>query len=366
MTPHQRFLAHLRCQPLDRPPLLESGLWAATVERWMAESGLSREEVLAWQRECDAHADAFVDFSMQPPFEERVLAEDEQTVTRTDRMGQVYREFKDNPERSMPEFLDFPVKTRRDWEQVKRRFDPTLPERYPADWAERLTRWRREQPILRLYGFVANYYGGPSLFGFVRMLLGPERALYAFYDEPALVEDMMETITDFSLVVLQKALREAPVTYVLFWEDMAYKTGPLISPAMVRKFMLPRYRRLTEAIRAAGVDLIMLDSDGDVSELVPIWLEAGINGVQPMEQAAGNDLRAYRRRYGRDLAMTGGIDKRALARGREAIDRELAEKIPLALEGGYVPMTDHGIPPDVPWENWQYYWERKKEGMGLD
>jgi uroporphyrinogen decarboxylase len=365
MTPHQRFLACARHRPVDRPPLLEAGVWEATVRRWRAESGRSREEVLAWQAECDAQADTGVDFSMQPPGEERVLAEDTQTVTRTDRMGLAYREFKDNPERSMPQFLGFPVRTRQDWEAVKRRFDPTLAQRYPADWPARLADWRRQAPILRLYGFVANYYGGPSLFGFVRMLLGPERALYAFYDDPALVEDMMETSTEFSLVVLARVLREAPVTYVQFWEDMAYKTGPLISPAMVRKFMLPRYRRLVAAIRAAGVDLIIIDSDGDVSELLPIWLEAGINGVQPLEQAAGNDVHSYRRRYGRDLLLLGGLDKRALARGPEAIDCELAEKLQLAHEGGYVPMVDHGIPPDVSWDNWQYYWERKKKLLGL-
>ena len=365
MTPHQRFLAFARHQPVDRPPLLEAGVWEATVRRWSAESGRGRGEVLAWQAECDAQADTGIDFSMQPPWPERVVAEDAQTVTRTDRMGLTYREFQDNPERSMPQFLGFPVQTRQDWEAVKRRFAPALAERYPVDWPARRAGWRGQGPILRLYGYVANYYGGPSLFGFVRMLLGPERALYAFYDDPALVEDMMETSTEFSCAVLARALREAPVTYVQFWEDMAYKTGSLISPAMVRKFMLPRYRRIVESIRAAGVDQIILDSDGDVSELIPIWLEAGINGVQPLEQAAGNDLQAYRRRYGRDLLLLGGLDKRALARGPEAIDQELEQKLPLAREGGYLPMVDHGVPPDVSWDNWQYYWRRKKELLGL-
>ncbi len=363
MTPHERFLAYVRQQPVDRVPRLEAGAWEATVQRWQAESGRSRAEVLAWQQECDARADVPVDFSMIPPLPEAVVAEDEQTVTRSDRMGQVYREFRDNPERSMPEFIGFPVKDRGDWERIKRRFDPSLPERYPSDWAERLAAWRRDGPILRLYGYVANYYGGPSLFGFVRMLLGPERALYAFHDDPALVEDMMETATEFSTAVLQKALREAPVTHVHFWEDMAYKSGPLISPQMVRRFMLPRYRRMTEAVRRAGVDLITVDSDGDLQELIPLWLEAGLNGVEPLEQAAGNDLRTYKREYGRDLLLLGGIDKRALARGRGAIDEELAAKLPLAQEGGYIPMVDHGVPPDVSWDNWRYYWERKRAGL---
>jgi uroporphyrinogen decarboxylase len=189
--------------------------------------------------------------------------------------------------------------------------------------------------------------------------------LYAFYDAPALVHEMMETVTDFCIAVLQKALREAPVTWMQFWEDMCFNGGPLISPALFRAFMLPRYKRLTEAIRAAGVELILLDSDGEVSQLIPLWLEAGISGVYPMEQAAGNDISAYRRQYGKGLLMTGGIDKRALAQGRAAIDRELEAKIPLALEGGYIPTIDHAIPPDVSYDNFYYYWERKQALLGV-
>ena len=67
MTPHERFPAWRRCQPVDRPPLLESDLWEGTVRRWRSESGLSREGVLAWQDECDAHDDTGVDFAMIPP-----------------------------------------------------------------------------------------------------------------------------------------------------------------------------------------------------------------------------------------------------------------------------------------------------------
>ena len=128
---------------------------------------------------------------------------------------------------------------------------------------------------------------------------------------------------------------------------MCYRGGPLISPVMVAEHMVPRYRRITATIRDAGHDIIMLDSDGDVSALIPLWLDGGINGVFPMEQAAGNDLHLYRREYGRDLLMTGGIDKRALTQGERAIDAELDDKLPLAFEGGYVPHVDHSIPPDV-------------------
>jgi hypothetical protein len=365
LTPHQRYQAFMRFQPVDRCPLQEWGPWASTLARWRRETGLTDAELLRFRQECDTEENVGLNFSIQPPFEERVVAEDATTVTRIDHMGVTHRQFKIDPETSMPEFIGFPVKTRRDWTELKRRFDPSSPGRYPADWAQRVTAWRRDQPILRLYGYVAPYYGGPSLYGFVRMLLGDEQVLYAFHDEPAMVHDMMETATEFSIAMVQKALREAPVTVVQLWEDMCFCTGPLISPAMVREFMVPRYKRITETVRKLGCDIIFLDSDGNVEQLLPLWLEAGINGIYPMEQAAGNDIHAYRRRYGHELLMTGGIDKRVLARDRAAIDRELELKLPLVAEGGYIPTIDHSIPPDVSYANFQYYWERKKKMLGV-
>lgn len=365
MNPHERFQACMHFQAVDRRPLMEWAPWGATTERWMHESGQDRKTVLSYLRDCDPECNAGVDFSMQPPFVEQIISEDEETVVRRDRMGVTCREFKRNPETSMPEFIGFPVKSPEDWKRIKRLFDPSTPGRYPADWNERVSAWNAEKPILRYYGLVANYYGGPSLFGFARMLLGDERVLYAFYDEPDMVHDMMETATEFSMAMLQKALREAPVTLVQFWEDMCYRGGPLISPDMFKTFMLPRYKRITDLIRSLNVDIIFVDSDGKVDTLIPLWLESGINGVFPMEQAAGNDIHAYRREYGRDLLMTGGIDKRALAQGRAAIDRELKAKLSLADQGGYVPTVDHSIPPDVSYADFRYYWQQKKRLLGV-
>jgi len=176
---------------------------------------------------------------------------------------------------------------------------------------------------------------------------------------------MMETATEFSMAMLRKALQEAPVTLVQFWEDMCYRGGPLISPDMFRTFMMPRYKRITDLIRSLNVDIIFVDSDGKVDELIPLWLESGINGVFPMEQAAGNDIHAYRRKFGRNLLMSGGIDKRALARGKDAIDQELKDKLSLVDKGGYVPTVDHSIPPDVSYDNFCYYWKQKKRLLGM-
>jgi len=297
---------------------------------------------------------------MLPRYEERVVDEDEDYITQLSDRGVLMRTPKSPDAMSMPEHLEYPVKTRADWEALKARYDPSDPDRFPSEWAERCERWREDGPVLLFQG-----PRSPSLFGFVRELLGPERTLLAFHDEPGLVHDMMEYNTEFVLGVLRRGLAEAPLSTVFFWEDMCYRSGPLISPAMFREFMLPRYRRVTDLARRLGVDTIFVDSDGDVSQLVPLWLESGINGVYPMEVAAGMDVAALRREYGQDLLMTGGVDKRTLAIGRAAIDQELRARIPVAEEGGYIPHLDHGIPHDVPYDNFAYYWDQKVALLGL-
>jgi uroporphyrinogen decarboxylase len=261
---------------------------------------------------------------------------------------------------SMPQHLKYPVSGREDWEELKKRFKGRDVERFSEDWAVRCERWKEEGPVLLLQGPRA-----PSLFGFVRELMGAERALTAFIDEPELVHDMMEVNTEFLLELLPRVFEEAPISSLFFWEDMCYRNGPLISPAMFREFMMPRYRRITDLARSYGVEEIFVDSDGDVSELIPLWLEVGINGVYPMEVAAGMDVVALRREYGKDLLMTGGIDKRVLAQGQEEIDQELERVLPVAEEGGFIPHIDHAIPHDVPYENFVYFWNRKKELMGI-
>lgn len=360
MTPHHRFTRCMHYLLIDHPVLWEWGPWPSTLRRWQREA-LGEGNQPPQFEECENKVQPGVDMWMLPRFEERVLEENEEYVTKLSDRGVVMRRPKSPDTMSMPEHIEYPVKDRSDWEALKERFDPADPARFPDDWAERCGRWRREQPILVFQG-----PRSPSLFGFVRELMGPERALCAFHDSPDLVHEMMEYNTEFLLEVISRTLDEAPVTAIYFWEDMAYKAGPLISPRMVREFMVPRYRRMTELACRKGVDLSFVDSDGDVSQLIPLWQQAGIRGVYPMEVAAGMDVGALREQYGRNLLMTGGIDKRALAEGTDAIDRELEKRIPVAEQGGYVPHIDHAIPHDVPYENFTYYWQRKKEMLGIE
>lgn len=359
MTRHERFLATMRYQPVDRPPLWEWAPWTATLRRWQREA-LGEGKNAPQYAENENRVQCGVDLWMRPRYEIQELSRDERYITRRTDRGQIER-FPSSPdETSMPEYIGFPVKSRKDWEELKSKFDPSDPGRFPNDWNQRCAEWKEDGPVLVLQG-----PRSPSLFGFVRELMGPEEAMLAFYDDPDMVHDMMDVSTEMAIGMLSRVVKDAPLSAVYLWEDMCYKCGPLISPAMFREFMSPRYKRITEHACGLGIDLVFVDSDGDVSKLIPLWIDAGVNGIYPMEVAAGMDVVKLRREYGRDLLMTGGIDKRVMALGRDAIDAELAAKIPLVEQGGYIPHADHAIPADVPYEAFAYYWEKKKELLGL-
>ena len=293
-----------------------------------------------------------------PAYEPRIISEDEHTFTIRIGGGQVVKYLKSNPDR-MPMYLDWPVKDRATWNEHKRRLDPNTPARWPSDWNAYVQEMNSKSEPLSL--------GVGSFYGYLRNWVGSERILYMFYDDPILIEDMMEHMLYLETEIIKRVLKDIKVQQATFWEDMCYKAGPLISPAMVRKFMMPRYKKITDLLHSYGVDVIYLDCDGNVEQLVPLWLEAGINFIWPFEVAAGNDAVAIRKKYGKDLIIGGTIDKRALIKGKEAIREEVMSKVPFLLEqGGYFPSVDHLVPPDVTFENYCYYINLMREVAGLE
>jgi uroporphyrinogen decarboxylase len=293
-----------------------------------------------------------------PNYEPRFISEDERTLTLRSGKGQIVRYLKDDPSK-MPMFLDWPVKDRATWNEYKKRLDPNIPKRWPTDWNAWVQKMNGESEPLSLP--VGSFYG------YLREWVGSERILYMFYDDPGLIEDMMEQVLYLETEVIKRTLKDIKVQQATFWEDMAYKAGPLISPAMVRKFMMPRYKKITDLLHSYGVDVIYLDSDGNLNELIPLWLEVGINFIWPLEVAAGNDAVAMRKKYGRNLIIGGAIDKRTLIKGKEAIREEVMSKVPFLLEqGGYFPSVDHAVPPDVTFENYCYYINLIREVAGLE
>ena len=197
-----------------------------------------------------------------------------------------------------------------------------------------------------------------GFFGTPRYLMGVEELLTKYYDDPEMMKDMNNYLADFWIALFEGVLKQVEVDAVFIWEDMCYRGGPLISPEMFREFILPGYRKLTSFLRDYGVRIILVDSDGDVWKLLPLWIEGGATVVYPFEVAAGMDVVEVRKAFP-GLGILGGIDKRALIRGKEAIDRELEARVPFMLErGGYIPSIDHMVSMDISFENFKYYREK--------
>jgi len=293
-----------------------------------------------------------------PEYDTAIVEEDEEYAVIVNAGGQKLRASKKHPEK-MPLYLDFPVKDRASWEQYKRRLDPSTPGRWPADWPAYVQSMNaRDEPVMLNVG---------GLFGYVREWMGVERVLYLVYDDPALFEDMLEHMTYLQVEVVKKVLAAVKVDCAMFWEDMCFKTGPLISPKMFQRFMVPRYKRVTELLHAAGVNAVFVDSDGNLNALIPLWLDAGINGFWPLEVAAANDAVALRQKYGKDIILAGNIDKRAFLKSEDVLREEVMAKVPFLLEsGGYFPSLDHIVPPDVPFAMYGCFINMLREVAGRE
>jgi uroporphyrinogen decarboxylase len=189
----------------------------------------------------------------------------------------------------------------------------------------------------------------------LREWLGFEHLCVLFHDDPAFVKEMIAFWQSFVARLLENTFPYVKPDEVHLAEDMAFKSFAMISPAMTREFLLPAYQCWGEIIRGAGVPIYGMDSDGYVGQLIPVWMEAGINLCDPIEVAAGNDIVAFREAFGRRMAFRGGVDKRAMAQGGAFIEAEIDRLRAIIADGGYIPSCDHGIPPDVSWSNFVRY-----------
>ncbi len=385
MNARERFLAVMKFEPLDRTLLWEFGYWAATLQRWYNEGlpwkhGIPEElrsaddvpgEALPWPwlaadpvpRDQDVHEHFCLDpglysipasYNAYPRFEWMELEDEGDTLVVQDENGVVKRVRKDKS--SVPQFLSWPIKDRSDFERIKaERFQPHLEERLPENWSQIVKELRdRDYPV----GMGGGHLG---LYSASRDLFGEENLLVMYYDDPQLIRDLLDHLIDLWIAIFERILKDVKVDCALILEDMAYKNGPMISPQMVREFMVPAYKKVTSFLRDNGVDIILLDTDGDCWKLIPLFLEAGITGLYPFEVQAGMDVVEVRKAFPR-LQIMGGIDKRVLALDRGVVEEELSYKLPFMLErGGYIPCADHLIPPDAKWENFSYYRRRIEE-----
>jgi hypothetical protein len=356
MNERERFRATAEFSMPDRAFLLPPWAWDETLARWKGE-GLPEGVELETFFETDHEAGAPVAMQgiygphLHPGLERQVLAEMNAYLIVRDEEGNTVKLFKDDPKRSMPAWVAYPMQGRTDWETlVKPRLDASLPGRHPLGEAWRRYAAKAAQRDVPLGIWCGSFYGWP------RSFLGVEHISTLFYDDPGLIHEICNHIADFVIELVTPLLKDIQFDLAYIWEDMAGKAGPLCSPRTYRQFMLSPLKRVTAMLHQHGVHTIIIDSDGNNDVLIPLWLEAGITGLRPFEVAAGCDPVAIRRQYGKHLVIQGGIDKRALAKDKKAIEREILSKVPwMCQQGGYFPQVDHLVPPDVSLENYRYY-----------
>lgn len=353
MTSLERFYAICRFEKVDRPIRWESlGFWGDTVERWKKEGlpedislSADAEEYLGMEpREYLSVNSGFSHVPLDPPFEERKIAETDTTITWTSPSGGIVERSKKNP--GIRHWLEYPVKDWASWKEIKSRLSARKRE-YP-DWND--LRKKYEDFPYPLCLTICGAYGMP------RNLFGVEGLSVAYFEDPGLVHDIASHWLSFYKELTSIVIKNIRVDYILFWEDMAYKNGPLISPVFFREFMSPYYDELIKHLKGLGISIFMVDSDGNNDVLLDGFIETGVNAMMPWEVAAGEDIIKVRERYGKNLVIMGGIDKRELFKDKRAIKKEVLSKVPVMLEqGGYIPCIDHSAPPEISLENFKYY-----------
>ena len=296
-----------------------------------------------------------------PEWEEKVIEDRGDYELVQDVAGRHVLCFKGRRSGFMPEYVDHPVKDRATWERdVRPRLDPASPARWAGlDERMRHAREAAGKGLILSQGLIGGYM-------YLRSLIGPEKLFYAFYDMPDVIHDCMKAWFTLADAVIARHQQHVTLDEIFFAEDICYNHGPLISPDMMREFILPCYEQVIANLRSRQIDkgrklFIQIDTDGFCLPVIPIYRSIGMNVMSPFEVASGCDVVKVAREYP-DLVITGGIDKRVLAKGKADIDRMLEYILPaMRARGGYVPTCDHGVPAEVSLENYLYYRKRAVE-----
>lgn len=289
-----------------------------------------------------------------PYFEPTVLAEDDRFVSYVDIDG-VKRQFQKD-EAVIPTAREWPIRDWETWLQIKDerlRLDD-IRSRFPANWRWWVGEYRDRDYPLAVGGYPCGF------FGTLVHLIGYQNVFYLYYDQPDLVHDILRHLTTLWIAVWEEILADVAIDCCHIWEDMSSTMGTMVSPAHFAEFMAPCYRRITDFLRGKGVDIILVDTDGNIEKLIPQFLEAGVTGMYPMETSAGMDVVKLRQQYPR-FQMMGGVPKYDMALGPQRIEEFLTPVAALLKHGGYVPTGDHCISPGVSWEQFKYYRNRLNE-----
>jgi uroporphyrinogen decarboxylase len=383
LTNRERLRAILHYQPYDRMPILHFGYWRETLEKWALEGHLTKDEmdaVLVYGKsDIDGTKaelgiskkigfdDNFLVFTGQkgnwyevplfPTFENKVIQEfDDGHFIARDLDGVFVRGRKGAT--SIPAEVDHTAKDRETWEK---NYAPRLvwsDDRLDKEAIDRLieTNDSRERHMCVYCG---------SLFGKLRNYWGLAEISYLQVDDPELFDECLNTIADICFTITKKTLETGvKLDFAHFWEDICYNHGPLIQPEVFRSKAGKNYRRIADECNKFGIDIISVDCDGFVEDLVPVWLDNGVNTMFPIEYGAWEyDFSSMRKKFGKELRGVGNINKNALSKDKKAVDQEVERAKRLVDLGGFIPCLDHRIAPDAEWDLVRYYCDKMKEAF---
>lgn len=378
MNNRERILSVLRYQAYDRLPIVHFGYWGETLAKWAAEGHLTKEEARGWgdgnptdfsiAKKLGFDSAYFCTFSphsfMKPGFEGKLIKEFPDGTRHVLNGNGVVVQLSPNSQ-GIPAEIDHLLKGRKEWEELyKPKFqyaDHRVNEamvnvgdkmlRYDQGGKEFLQKGERDF----IYGLQVG-----SLFGNIRNILGVIGSSYLYADDEVLYTEIIDTVGELCYQCVKKVLDDGcKFDYAHYWEDICFKSGPLVIPYVFDEKVGPHYKRINDLVRSHGIDIISLDCDGVIDALIPTWFNNGVNTMFPIEVGTwGAEIKPWREKYGKGLLGVGGMNKVVFAHDHAAIDAEVERLKPLVELGGYIPCPDHRIPPDAKWENVQYYCEK--------
>ena len=350
MTHRELFHEIMFYGKFDRTPVVHWAGWPETRTRWLAE-GLPADVDERKFFNATAHwAFVGVNVELWPLFPEETI--EETSTYRVFRAGDGVIQKAWKNQSSIPHYLDFTLRAAADWPKYQARLQPD-PGRIPPTLADQIQAAENSNLAIGI--------GTGSMMGWIRNWMGVENMAYLMHDDPAVYGEMVDTIAELTCWGIDQVVpkMKAPPIMGFGWEDIAGKSGPLVSPEIFNKYVAPGYRKVRQKLEHYGVQLLGVDSDGLVEPLLGPWLAAGVNLVFPIEIGTWNaDPFAVRRRYGKELRIVGGFNKLALEHGPAAIDAELERRLPLLKDGGFMLMPDHLITPGTSLANYRYFLER--------
>ncbi len=377
MNNAERLKAILNYQDYDRMPVVHFGFWPETLQKWQKEGHITKSEAEKWidgnRQDFSISEKLGFDFNyfncydpcfgLYPVFERKIVEELSDGAKKVlDYNGTIILE---KPGKvSIPMEFDHLLKDRESWEKhykgrlqfSEKRLDDSFvqtPEgrlNFKQGGLEYLQSSNRAYPLGLFCG---------SLIGRIRNWLGLENLSFLLIDDEKLYDEIIDTVGELSFKLTKSVLEKgAEFDFAHFWEDICCKSGPLVSPSIFESKITPHYKKITDLLNNYGINIISVDCDGYIDDLLPFWLESGVNTMFPIEVGTWNaSIAPWRKKYGKKIRGVGGVRKSIFSEDENAIENEIERLKEIAELGGYIPCPDHRIDVSAKWENVQYYCE---------